>query len=173
MFEQSSLASITADWRVNRREYRALAALTLFRMTQRAMGSLERPRVASYVLIIAYRLFTEFLLGMELRPKTAVGPGLTIHHGYGLVVNDRAIIGAGVILRHGVTIGHKVPGGASPVIEDGVEIGAGAIVLGDIVVGRGAIIGAGSVVTTSVPPGAIVAGNPAVVIGNVGKGRAG
>jgi maltose O-acetyltransferase len=42
-----------------------------------------------------------------------------------------------------------------------VWIGGGAVILPGITVGDDAIIGAGSVVTRDVPPGSIVAGNPA------------
>ncbi|MFC8620173.1 acyltransferase [Micromonospora purpureochromogenes] len=49
-------------------------------------------------------------------------------------------------------------------IEDDVWIGTRAVVLHGVTVGRGAVVGAGAVVTRSVPPYAIVAGNPARVI---------
>ena len=49
----------------------------------------------------------------------------------------------------------------SIVIEDGAWIGAGAIILPNVVVGARSVVGAGSVVTRSVPPGCVVAGNPA------------
>lgn len=51
------------------------------------------------------------------------------------------------------------------VIQDDVWIGARAIVLRGVTVGRGAVVGAGSLVTKSVPPYAIVGGNPARIIG--------
>jgi acetyltransferase-like isoleucine patch superfamily enzyme len=44
------------------------------------------------------------------------------------------------------------------------SIGSGATLLCGITVGEGAIVGAGSVVTRDVPPGAIVAGNPARIL---------
>ncbi|MGH8016684.1 MAG: acyltransferase [Opitutaceae bacterium] len=50
------------------------------------------------------------------------------------------------------------------VIGDDVEIGIGAIVLKGVTIGDGARIGAGSVVLRDVPPGAVVAGNPARVL---------
>lgn len=50
------------------------------------------------------------------------------------------------------------------VIDDDVWVGARAIILRGVTVGRGAIVGAGAVVTKSVPPYAIVAGNPAQVV---------
>lgn len=49
-------------------------------------------------------------------------------------------------------------------IDDDVWIGARAIVLRGVNIGRGAIVGAGAVVTKSVPPYAIVVGNPARVL---------
>lgn len=49
-------------------------------------------------------------------------------------------------------------------IEDDVWVGARAIILRGVRIGRGAIVGAGAVVTKSVPPYAIVVGNPAKVI---------
>ena len=51
------------------------------------------------------------------------------------------------------------------VIEDDVWIGYGAVVFTGVTVRRGAIVAAGSVVTRDVPPYAIVAGNPAKVLG--------
>ena len=50
------------------------------------------------------------------------------------------------------------------VIEDDVWVGTRAIILAGVRVGRGSIVGAGAVVTHSVPPYAIVAGNPARVL---------
>jgi acetyltransferase-like isoleucine patch superfamily enzyme len=47
------------------------------------------------------------------------------------------------------------------VIGNDVFIGVGAIVLAGVTVGDGAVVGAGAVVTRSVPPYAVVVGNPA------------
>lgn len=157
-------AVVKADFAANPRDIKSRAVLLLFRICQFAMANREEPRMISYPLVAAYRFWTEFSIGMELRPKTCVGPGLTIFHGYSLVVNDHARIGANVVLRNGVVIGQKEPGGGSPVLEDGVVVGAGAIILGPITIGRGAVIGAGSVVTRSVLAGDTVVGNPARTI---------
>ena len=49
-------------------------------------------------------------------------------------------------------------------VQKGASIGSGATILAKVTIGEGAIVGAGSVVTKSVPPGSIVAGNPAKVL---------
>ena len=53
-------------------------------------------------------------------------------------------------------------------IGDDVWIGTRSIILPGVHVGTGAVIGAGSVVTKAIEPYAIVAGNPAGVIGHRG-----
>jgi heptaprenylglycerol acetyltransferase len=53
------------------------------------------------------------------------------------------------------------------VIEEDAALGAGVIVLPNVTVGRGAMVAAGSVVTKSVPPKIMVQGNPAQPIATV------
>jgi len=50
-------------------------------------------------------------------------------------------------------------------IKTGASIGANATILPGVTVGEGAMVGAGAVVTRTVPPHAIVVGNPARIIG--------
>lgn len=52
-------------------------------------------------------------------------------------------------------------------IGDKVFIGYGAIVMPGVTIGSSAVIGAGAVVTRDVPPGVVVAGVPAEIIGTV------
>ena len=119
-------------------------------------------------LMVAYRFIAEYILCVELRAGTHVGPGLKIEHGYSLVINDRTSIGRNVHLRHCTTIGCvALPEGSqgpSPIIGDNVEIGANSVILGGISIGDNAKIGAGSVVVKSVPANAVAVGNPARVI---------
>jgi acetyltransferase-like isoleucine patch superfamily enzyme len=51
-------------------------------------------------------------------------------------------------------------------IGDDVCIGAGTMILKDATIGDGARVHAGSVVTSNVPPGVVVAGSPARVVGD-------
>lgn len=47
------------------------------------------------------------------------------------------------------------------VVGRGASIGSGSTILANVAIGEKAMVGAGSVVTRDVPPGVIVAGNPA------------
>jgi putative colanic acid biosynthesis acetyltransferase WcaF len=51
-------------------------------------------------------------------------------------------------------------------IEDHVFVATGATILLGVTLGRGSVVTAGSVVTKSVPPFAIVRGNPAQIVGS-------
>jgi len=50
------------------------------------------------------------------------------------------------------------------IVKEGASIGANATILPGITIGRGAMVGAGAVVVESVPPYAVVAGNPARIV---------
>ncbi|MGI8803250.1 MAG: serine O-acetyltransferase [Solirubrobacteraceae bacterium] len=93
----------------------------------------------------------------------SIGPGLVINHGFGSVLMARSI-GADCFISHGVTLGLSNKGGP-PVIGDRVTLHVGAVVIGPVTVGDGAIVGANSLVLGDVPPGAVVVGSPARVVG--------
>jgi serine O-acetyltransferase len=106
-----------------------------------------------------------FLSGIEIHPAAKLGD-VIIDHGMGVVIGETAIVGNGVIIYQGVTLG-----GTSlektkrhPTICDHVVIGGGAKILGNIVIGEGTRIGANSVVVESVPPRSTVVGIPGKVI---------
>ncbi len=104
-----------------------------------------------------------------------------------VIIGDRVTVKSGVQLWDGLRVGDDVFIGPNVTftndkfprskiypetfletrIEKGASIGGGAVILPGIVIGVGAMIGAGAVVTKSVPPYAIVTGNPARIVGYV------
>jgi serine O-acetyltransferase len=113
------------------------------------------------------RIVTEYahsLTGIDIHPGARIGERFFIDHGTGVVIGETSVIGNGVRLYQGVTLGarsfpldehgHPVKGIARhPVVDDDVIIYAGATVLGRITVGAGSVIGGNVWLTHSVPPG--------------------
>lgn len=100
-----------------------------------------------------------------------VGDRVTIKNGVqlwdGLQVGDDVFIGPNAAFTNdGFPRSRKhlsVP--QRTVIQHGASIGAGATILPGLEVGAHAMVGAGAVVTRSIPPRAIVVGNPARIVG--------
>jgi acetyltransferase-like isoleucine patch superfamily enzyme/dTDP-4-dehydrorhamnose 3,5-epimerase-like enzyme len=107
------------------------------------------------------------------------------------VLGDRVTVKCGVQLWNGVSIEDDVFIGPNAtftndpfprsrhwiesvgtIVRATASIGANATILPGVEIGRGAMVGAGAVVTRSVPPYAIVAGNPARIQGYVQAARA-
>ncbi|MEO6384467.1 MAG: WxcM-like domain-containing protein [Thermomonas sp.] len=104
-----------------------------------------------------------------------------------VVVGDRVTVKCGVQLWDGVRLGDDVFVGPNAtftndlfprsrqhpetflltIVEQKASIGANATILPGVRIGSGAMIGAGAVVTRSVPPNAIVVGNPGRIVGYV------
>jgi acetyltransferase-like isoleucine patch superfamily enzyme len=102
-----------------------------------------------------------------------IGDRVTVKSGVqlwdGLRVGDDVFIGPNATFTNDPFPRSKVYRSEVPVtrIETGASIGANATVLPGLTIGARAMVGAGSVVTRDVPEGAVVAGNPARVIGSV------
>lgn len=158
------------DWSANTGNIKGRLVLLAFRTTHWLRGSIIT-FILFLPLFLLYRVMIEWFLGIELPWKTCVGPGLQLHHGQSLVVNDNTVFGAGCILRSSTTIGNrKLPDGTnsgSPVIGDRVEIGANAVIIGPITIGDDAVIGAGAVVVKNVPAAHVAVGNPARIFPRV------
>src|ERR1700730_5321850 len=82
-------------------------------------------------------------------------------HPHLVTIRDRAAIG----IRATIIAHNREQQGV--LIEEDAVLGPGVIVLPSVTIGRGAIVTAGSVVTKSVPPRTMVQGNPARAIARV------
>lgn len=113
------------------------------------------------------RMMTEFAhskTGIDINPGAQIGPGFFIDHGTGVVIGETCIIGSGVRLYQGVTLGalsfKKDSEGElirgtkrHPTLEDDVIVYANATVLGgNTVVGARSVIGSNVWLTESVAP---------------------
>ncbi len=116
------------------------------------------------------RVMTEHahaLTGIDIHPGARIGEAFFIDHGTGVVIGETCILGRGVRLYQGVTLGAKrfpldaegkpIKGIARhPILEDGVTVYANATLLGRITVGWGSTIGGNVWLTRSVPAGSTV-----------------
>ena len=117
-------------------------------------GGADRPRIISEL--------AHARTGIDIHPGAEIGPEFAIDHGTGVVIGATCIIGRGVRLYQGVTLGARNFKTAEdgtllnlprhPIIEDNVVIYSNASVLGRITVGHDSIIGGNVWVTHAVPP---------------------
>jgi serine O-acetyltransferase len=131
------------------------------RVLNRKRGVLRTIQLNLYWLMSR---IVETVTGITLPLEARIGPGLKIYHFGNIVIHSQAVIGRNCTLRHGVTIGNRVPDGPTPVIGDDVDLGAYAQVLGNVCIGNGAKIGAMTVVLCDVPAGATAVGIPARIL---------
>jgi serine O-acetyltransferase len=129
-------------------------------LAHRVAHAIHRAGVPVLPRTIAY--LARALTGIEIHHAAQIGEGLFIDHGAGVVIGETAIIGDGVTLYQGVTLGGTgfETGKRHPTVQDNVTIGSGAKLLGPIEIGHGAKIGANSVVVRDVPPNSTVVGVP-------------
>ncbi|WP_051226336.1 hypothetical protein [Butyrivibrio sp. MC2013] len=102
---------------------------------------------------------------IKLGGEVKVGKGLYFPHPNNIVIGGSSHIGDYVTVFQNVTLGQNRNQGKYPWIEDYAVIYTGATIIGDVRVGKGAVVGANAVVVKDVPDYAIVAGAPAIKIG--------
>jgi len=112
--------------------------------------------------------------GVFIENDVTVGNHVTVKCGVqlwdGVTLEDNVFVGPNATFTNDIRPRSKIypENFLRTVIEEGASIGANATILPGIRIGRNAMIGAGAVVTRSVPPNAIVVGNPAKIIGYAG-----
>jgi acetyltransferase-like isoleucine patch superfamily enzyme/dTDP-4-dehydrorhamnose 3,5-epimerase-like enzyme len=103
-----------------------------------------------------------------------VGNGTTLKNGVqlwdGIRIGDNVFVGPNVTFTNDEFPRSRIHPATYAVttVANGASIGANATILPGVVIGENAMIGAGALVNRSVPPNAIVVGNPAAIIGYVG-----
>lgn len=122
------------------------------------------------------RVFSEFVhsqTGIDIHPAATIGPSFFIDHGTGVVIGATAIIGAGVKIYQGVTLGalqvEKALAGKKrhPTIGDNCIIYANSTILGGkTMVGHDSVIGGNAWITESIPPYSLVLHQPQVKVRN-------
>lgn len=100
-----------------------------------------------------------------------IGDNVTVKSGVqlwdGVRIEDNVFIGPNVTFTNDLFPRSKVHPVKflQTIIKTGASIGANATILPGVTIAEGAMIGSGAVVTRSVPPNAIVVGNPARIVG--------
>lgn len=87
----------------------------------------------------------------------------------GITIEDDVFIGPNVTFTNDLFPRSKIypEAFARTFVRKGASLGANSTILPGVTIGTQAMVGAGAVVTRSVPPNAIVVGNPAKIIGYV------
>jgi UDP-2-acetamido-3-amino-2,3-dideoxy-glucuronate N-acetyltransferase len=136
------------------------------------------------------------IYGCEIGAQTMIGPFVEIQRGAsvgarckiqshsflceGVTIEDEVFIGHGVMFTNDLWPRATNDGGASlredewvlskTLVKTRAAVGNGATIL-PVTIGEGALVAAGAVVTRDVAAHAIVAGNPARVVGDVRERR--
>ncbi len=120
---------------------------------------------SGYTYIEARRAESKVRLGAGTHLNNAV---TVVSEGPGVSLGQRCLLGPGVHIYdsdfHALEAELRVSGEprrAGVSIGDDVFLGTNAIVLKGVEIGPGSVVAAGAVVVDDVPPGGVVAGNPA------------
>lgn len=152
----------------------------------------RRPRIGKDVTLGKHVMIYDYvnLYGCQIGDYTRIGAFVEIQKnariGRHCKISSHSFICEGVTIEDEVFVGHNVtfindryPRATTQagrlqsdsdwtvrptLVKRGASIGSSATILCDVTIGERAIIGAGSVVVRDVPPGSVVAGNPARVI---------
>lgn len=159
------------------RDPAATGSLTVI-LTYKGVQAMVYHRVAHVLYVWRLQFLSRFfsqlgrtLTGIEIHPGAAIGKGIFIDHGMGVVIGETSVIGENVTLFQGVTLGGtgKEKGKRHPTLGNNVVVGAGAKILGNIRLGDNVSVGANAVVLEDVPPNSTVVGVPGRIARREGR----
>jgi acetyltransferase-like isoleucine patch superfamily enzyme len=147
----------------------------------------ENVRIFAFVNLYGCRVGDNTRIGtfVEIQKGASVGRSCKISsHTFiceGVHIEDECFIGHGVVFINDLYPRATAANGTPQTEQDWkvvpthvrrrASIGSNATILCGVTIGEGAVVGAGAVVTRDVPPGTIVAGNPARVLRKVDRPR--
>ncbi len=128
-------------------------------------------RKSSILVCVLLGKVIEMVTGICIPMQCTIEEGLKIAHFGTIFFPSHGRIGRNCSVSHGVTLGLAGHGEerGGPVIGDRVYVGPQAIIVGKITIGNDVLICPGAVVLRSVPPRAVVLGNPARVVSYEGS----
>jgi len=140
--------------------YRAGRALVL------SIKILWLRRIVRAIISILQNFMEIATVGISIPLECKVGQGLHIGHHGTTILPAHGSLGENCNLGHLVTIGVGGKGErrGAPRIGNRVFIATQSVVAGNIVIGDDVMICAGTIVTRSIPPRAVVVGNPGRVV---------
>ena len=115
--------------------------------------------------------------GVFIENDVIIGNRVTLKCGVqiwdGITLEDDVFVGPNVTFTNDKFPRSKIYPDAflRTIIRKGASLGANSTILPGVTVGVNAMVGAGAVVTKSVPPNAIVVGNPAKIVGYVNASK--
>ena len=172
------IASVRRDIERAKRGYQGSSGALAILMTNRGVQAVLIYRISHWLwqrrvplLPLLLTRISQVLFAIDISYQAAIGPGLVIVHGVGLVIGSAVVIEGDCYLFHGVTLGDRgsewvgsTRTDGHPVLEKEVMVGAGAKILGPIRIGHHSVIGANAVVLADVPAWCVAAGVPARIV---------
>lgn len=161
---------IFQDWKANSGNINSRLIMVCYRIAKWTRSKTVLTILFFWYLVL-YKVFIEWVSGIQISLKSKIGKGFRIENGRGSSIDSEAEFGVNCILRQLTIVGRKKlvdnTFSAAPKIGDNVDIGVSAIIIGEIKIGNNVVIGAGAVITKNVSDNSVMVGNPARLLKKV------
>ncbi|CAM9615736.1 unnamed protein product [Ectocarpus sp. 6 AP-2014] len=140
--------------------HKGFTALTTYRLMN-WLWRRDRHNLARYLQSICSEV-----CAADIHPASTIGKGILMAGGCDIVIGETAMVGDGVCILQGVTLGGtgNQTGNRHPKVGKGCHIGVGSSILGNIPLGEGSRIEAASVVVKPIKPYTINRGVPSKTV---------